>query len=90
LAIGGGFGFDFAALTDLNEMRQALVLFGMTAFLAGVIRTPVTVALMVAEMSGAYAFGIELLVCALLGGWSAKLLCRESVYDIAVHRILNR
>jgi len=90
LAIGGGFGFDFAALTGLNEMRQALVLFGMTAFLAGVIRTPVTVALMVAEMSGAYAFGIELFVCALIGGWSAKSLCRESVYDVAVHRILKR
>ncbi|MBM4192485.1 MAG: hypothetical protein FJ196_05465 [Gammaproteobacteria bacterium] len=90
LAIGGGFGYDFAALTNLDEMRQVLVLFGMTAFLSGVIRTPVTVALMVAEMSGASALGVELLVCALIGGWSAKALCREGVYEVALHRILKK
>lgn len=89
LAIGGGFGYDFALLAGLDEARQILVLFGMTAFLSGVIRTPVTTALMVAEMSGAHAFGIELLICALIGCYGAKAVMRETVYEIALHRILN-
>jgi H+/Cl- antiporter ClcA len=89
LAIGGGFGYDFALLTGLDEARQLLVLFGMTAFLAGVIRTPVTAAIMVAEMSGFHAYGIELLLCALIGSYGAKVIMRESVYEIALHRILK-
>lgn len=89
LAIGGGFGYDFALLTGLSDSRQLLVLFGMTAFLAGVIRTPVTTALIVAEMSGFHAYAIELLLCALLGCYTAKIVMRESVYEVALHRILK-
>lgn len=89
LAIGGGFGYDFALLTGLDDARQLLVLFGMTAFLAGVIRTPVTTALMAAEMSGFHAFGTELLLCALIGCYLAKAIMRESVYEVALHRILK-
>ena len=61
----------------------------MTAFLAGVIRTPVTTALMAAEMSGFHAFGTELLLCALIGCYLAKAIMRESVYEVALHRILK-
>jgi H+/Cl- antiporter ClcA len=89
LAIGGGFGYDFALLSGLDNARQLLVLFGMTAFLAGVIRTPVTTALMVAEMGGFHAYGIELLFCALIGSYGAKIIMRESVYEVALHRILK-
>jgi len=89
LAIGGGFGYDFALLTGLEDTRQLLVLFGMTAFLAGVIRTPVTTALMVAEMGGFHAYGIELLFCALIGTYSAKAIMRASVYEVALHRLLK-
>lgn len=89
LAIGGGFGYDFALLAGLDEARQLLVLYGMTAFLAGVIRTPVTTAIMVAEMSGFHAYGIELLLCALIGCYGAKAVMRESVYEVALHRILK-
>jgi H+/Cl- antiporter ClcA len=89
LAIGGGFGYDFALLTNLTEARQLLALFGMTAFLAGVIRTPVTTALIVAEMSGFHAYGLELLLCALIGCYCAKAVMRESVYEVALHRILK-
>jgi len=89
LAIGGGFGYDFALLTDLIDARQLLVLFGMTAFLAGVIRTPITTALIVAEMSGFYSHGIELMICALIGCYSAKAVMRESVYEVTLHRILK-
>ena len=89
LAIGGGFGYDFALLAGLDEARQLLVLFGMTSFLAGVIRTPVTTAIMVAEMSGFHAYGIELLLCALIGCYGAKAVMRESVYEVALHKILK-
>ncbi|MGA1423937.1 MAG: chloride channel protein [Steroidobacteraceae bacterium] len=89
LAIGGGFGYDFALLANLTEARQLLALFGMTAFLAGVIRTPVTTALIVAEMSGFHAYGLELLVSALIGCYGAKAIMRESVYEVALHQILK-
>ncbi|MGA0734597.1 MAG: chloride channel protein, partial [Steroidobacteraceae bacterium] len=88
-AIGGGFGYDFALLANLTEARQLLALFGMTAFLAGVIRTPVTTALIVAEMSGFHAYGLELLVSALIGCYGAKAIMRESVYEVALHQILK-
>jgi H+/Cl- antiporter ClcA len=61
----------------------------MTAFLAGVIRTPITTALIVAEMSGFYSYGIELMICALIGCYSAKAIMRESVYEVTLHRILK-
>ena len=89
IAIGGGFGYDFAQLTNLGDAQQLLVLFGMTAFLAGVIRTPITTALIVAEMSGFYSHGIELMICALIGHYSAKAIMRESVYEVALHRLLK-
>ena len=89
IAIGGGFGYDFAQLTNLGDAQQLLVLFGMTAFLAGVISTPITTALIVAEMSGFYSHGIELMICALIGHYSAKAIMRESVYEVALHRLLK-
>lgn len=89
IAIGGGFGYDFAQLTNLGDAQQLLVLFGMTAFLAGVIRTPITTALIVAEMSGFYSHGIELMICALIGHYGAKAIMRESVYEVALHRLLK-
>lgn len=89
ITIGGGFGYDFALMTGLNDAQQLLVLFGMAAFLAGIIRAPITTALIVAEMSGFYSHGIELLICSLIGHYSAKAIMRDSVYEFALHQLLK-
>ena len=72
LSIGGGIGDWIAQLFDPLD-RTALIALGMAGFLAAVTQTPVTAALIVAEMIGGVQIGLALLpACA-----SSSLLSRN-------------
>jgi H+/Cl- antiporter ClcA len=89
LAAGAGFGNDFAVLFALESHRQALVAIGMAAFMAGVIRAPVTCAILIAELTGLYGLLTHFLVAALIGTGAASLILRESLYEVLFKRLLD-
>lgn len=89
LAVGGGFGNDFAVLFQLGESRQALIAIGMAAFMAGVIRAPVTCAVLIAELTGFYGHLVYFLLAALIGTGTARWLLRESLYEVLFKRLLD-
>lgn len=89
LAVGGGFGNDFAVLFELDAHRQSLVAIGMAAFMAGVIRAPVTCAVLIAELTSLYGLLAHFLVAALIGTAFASLILRESLYEVLFKRLLD-
>jgi len=89
LAVGAGFGNDFAVLFQLFESRQWLVALGMTAFLAGVLRAPVTTAVLVVELTGFFTMTLHLLFASLLGVVMARVFLRESLYEVLMKRLIH-
>lgn len=89
LAVGGGFGNDFAVLFSLEAYRQSLVAIGMAAFMAGVMRAPVTCAVLIAELTGLYGLLAHFLVAALIGTVAASVILRESLYEVLFKRLLD-
>jgi H+/Cl- antiporter ClcA len=89
LAVGGGFGNDLAVMLSLDVHRQSLVAIGMAAFMAGVMRAPVTCAVLIAELTGLYGLLAHFLVAALIGTAGASLILRESLYEVLFKRLLD-
>lgn len=89
LAVGAGFGNDFAVLFQLLESRQLLVALGMAAFLAGVLRAPVTTAVLVAELTGFFDLTLHFLLASLIGTVTAKVFLTESLYVILMKRLIH-
>ena len=79
LAVGAGLGADVAALLP-DAPAQALVVLGMVAYFAGVVQAPITAFVIVAEMTGDHAMVVPLMLAALLGYGTSRLVCREGVY----------
>jgi H+/Cl- antiporter ClcA len=61
----------------------------MAAFMSGVIRAPVTCAVLIAELTGLYGLLTYFLVAALLGTGAASLIMRESLYEVLFKRLLD-
>ena len=88
LSIGAGLGQDlFLYFGDGND-RAFLIAAGMVAFLAGVIQAPLTATLVVVEMTGMYDHILAMLMMSFLANWAARLLCRVSMYETLMLRLI--
>jgi H+/Cl- antiporter ClcA len=79
LAVGAGLGADLHILFQSVPIG-ALALLGMVAYLTGVVQTPITSFVIVAEMTQNHAMIIPLMATALIANTTSKLVCPESIY----------
>jgi H+/Cl- antiporter ClcA len=80
LSVGAGLGAQLAPyLPDIP--RQAVVLLAMGAYFGGVVQSPMTVAIIVVEMTGAAPLLLPLLLTTVVAYHTSRLLCPVSIYE---------
>ncbi|MBQ71698.1 MAG: chloride channel protein [Planctomycetaceae bacterium] len=70
-------------------LRETMLLW-MAAYFAGVVRSPLTVAAILFEMTGAYGMILPLMLASMMGSLVAGRLCEPSIYDALASQFLNR
>ena len=68
----------------------ALMLLFMAAYFAGVVQSPITVAAILFEMTGAYGMILPLMLTSMFAAMVAKRLCNPSIYDALALDFLER
>ena len=66
------------------------MLLWMAAYFAGVVRSPLTVAAILFEMTGAYGMILPLMLASMMGSLVAGRLCEPSIYDALASQFLKR
>jgi H+/Cl- antiporter ClcA len=79
LATGAGVGNLVHALFP-GEPSGAVVLLGMVAYFAGVVRAPLTSVIIMSETTASRGLMMPLLATALIAEGAASLICRERLY----------
>lgn len=79
LAVGAGIGFNLSALFPSTPVA-ALVLLGMVSYFAGVVQAPITLFVIVTEMTNDHSMVVPLMAAAFIGRAASRLICREGVY----------
>jgi H+/Cl- antiporter ClcA len=87
LSIGAGLGADLARYTDFAP-PAAVILLTMAAYFAGATQAPLTAAVIVAEMTLGQKMILPLMGAALLGGGTARLVWRDSLYRALMRDLL--
>lgn len=79
LSVGAGIG---SAVSQLlwNANSPQLALLGMAAYLTGVVQSPITAVVIMAEMTDNHRMVVPLLGCALLADWVSKQIQPTGVY----------
>lgn len=95
LACGALTGKIFGvALHDLgladSSAYQNFMILGMAAFFTGVVRAPVTGAVLILEMSGNFNHFASLIACCLISYVFGYILKSKPVYDVLLERLLAR
>ena len=81
LSIGAGLGSLATQILPVSaESATQFALIGMVAYLTGVVQSPITSVVIMAEMTDSHEMVIPLLACALLAQVVSKLVCPVSVY----------
>ena len=79
LSIGAGIGGMVSEWFSLANASQ-LALLGMAAYLTGVVQSPVTAVVIMAEMTDNHRMVVPLLACAFLADWVSKLIQPHGIY----------
>lgn len=79
LATGAGVG-NLIALAFPGQPLGAIVLLGMIGYFVGVVRAPLTAAIIISEMSDSRALVLPLLATAIIADGVSALICREKLY----------
>lgn len=79
LAVGAELGGDLAALLP-GAPVQALIVFGMAGYFAGVMQAPITAFVIVTEMTADHALVLPVMLTALIGCAVSRLVCWEGIY----------
>jgi chloride channel protein, CIC family len=83
--MGGAYGIGAAALFPALELEPAtFTLVGIAALLAGSVRAPFAVTLLIPALSGSYALVPVLLVAALVGSMTSRLIEADSLYTYGI------
>ena len=95
LVLGALFGTTFhgvwlVALPDSAASLPLLAAVGMAGLFTGVVRSPLTGAVLLIEMTGAYGLALPLLIGSLAAYGAAELLRSAPIYDSLLERELER
>ncbi|MFN8642334.1 MAG: chloride channel protein [Candidatus Binatia bacterium] len=80
LSVGAGLG-DLAAPFIHDIPRQAVILLAMGAYFGGVVQSPMTVAIIIVEMTDAGPLLLPLLLTTIVAYHASRLLCPVSIYE---------
>lgn len=79
LATGAGFG-GLLRLIFPGDAAGPIVLLGMTAYFAGVVRAPLTAVIIIVEATASRGLIMPLFAAALIADGAARLVCKERLY----------
>jgi H+/Cl- antiporter ClcA len=79
LSVGAGVGSLVAQLLDVSSAPQ-FALLGMAAYLTGVVQSPITSVVIMAEMTDNHAMVVPLMICALIANTISKRISPVSLY----------
>jgi H+/Cl- antiporter ClcA len=79
LSIGAGIGSVVSQILPVNSVTQ-FALLGMAAYLTGVVQSPITSVVIMAEMTDNHSMVVPLLACSLIADWVSKRISPHSIY----------
>lgn len=92
LMLGAFLGYITAGLLNICGLEVDYVLMsvlGMGAFLSAVARTPITAAVMVFEMTGAYNFILPIMLCVAVSDLVSEKLGHKPIYSMLIVKDLT-
>lgn len=79
LAVGAGVGNLLRAAFP-DGPASAIVILGMVAYFAGVVRAPLTAVIILAETTGSRGLMLPMFASAFVADWASTQVCREKLY----------
>ena len=79
LAVGAGVG-NLLRLMYPGEPASAIVILGMTAYFAGVVRAPLTSVIILSETTGSHQLLLPMFAVAFIADWASRSVCNEKLY----------
>ncbi len=79
LAVGAGLGANLAPFLP-HSSATAVILLGMSAYLAGVTQAPLTSAVISMELTDNHAFVLPIMAACLLGRAFSSMVCKVPIY----------
>lgn len=89
LAVGAGIGGAVAHWLP-GATPGAVVVLGMAGYFAGVVQAPITAFVIIVEMTANHTMVIPLMLAAMLGYGTSRLLCPTPLYHALAERFLRR
>jgi len=89
LSVGAALG-DLVAPFAHDVPRQAIILLAMAAYFGGVVQSPLTAAVIVAEMTNTRLLLLPLLAAAILAYHASRLVCPVAIYEALAEAFLRR
>lgn len=88
LAVGAGLGANLAPWLP-HTPATAVILLGMSAYLAGVTQAPLTSAVISMELTDNHDFVLPIMAACLLGRTFSSLVCKTPIYRAFAQRLLQ-
>jgi len=79
LAVGAGVGNMLQVLFP-GEQAGAVVILGMCAYFAGVVRAPLTAVIILSETTASRGLLLPMFATAFIADWASQGVCREKLY----------
>ena len=79
LAVGAGVGNLLRPIFP-GEPASAVVILGMTAYFAGVVRAPLTAVIILSETTASRGLLLPMFAVAFVADWASQAVCREKLY----------
>ena len=79
LAVGAGVG-NLLRFVFPGEPASAVVILGMVAYFAGVVRAPLTAVIILSETTASRGLMLPMFAAAFLADWASTQVCREKLY----------
>lgn len=79
LAVGAGVG-NLLRFAFPHDPASAVVILGMTAYFAGVVRAPLTAVIILSETTASHGLLLPMFAAAFIADWASQGVCREKLY----------
>ena len=79
LAVGAGVG-NLLRFLFPGDPASAVVILGMVAYFAGVVRAPLTAVIILSETTASRGLMLPMFAAAFLADWASQRVCREKLY----------
>jgi H+/Cl- antiporter ClcA len=88
LSVGAGLGVLIASLMP-SSPAGAVVLLGMAGYFTGVVRAPLTAAIIMMEMTAERSMVLPLFATALIADWASARVCHPKLYHALSRQFLS-